>query len=126
MLFTDLMIGTYDRAFQKAPDVLNGVGMDVTTDPFLDVVVHGLMFRVVVSDSRITGPGIRVDVSGFGVGVLFDEPESWLPSGNLFLDGFYYERIKGLKSGGAKARIESATHGPSPKNLFRKEESRWC
>ncbi len=47
-----------------------------------------------------------LDLRHAHIGVLFDEPGSWLPSGNLFLDGCTYDRIEGLQPGDAKPRVE--------------------
>ncbi len=55
----------------------------------------------------ITTPkDVILDLEHSHIGVLFDEPGSWLPSGNLFLDGCTYDRIEGLQPGDSKPRIE--------------------
>jgi hypothetical protein len=43
MFFRDLMVGTDNRMLEKAPDVLNGVRVDITPYPFLSTMVDRLV-----------------------------------------------------------------------------------
>jgi len=71
MLCADIVIGTHDGPLEKAPDVLNAVGVDVTTSPFLDAVLDGLVDGILIVYSPVGGPFICID--SFGIGVLVDE-----------------------------------------------------
>jgi hypothetical protein len=42
MFLADLMIGTDNRAFEKTPDVLNGVSVNVSTHPFTGAPALGI------------------------------------------------------------------------------------
>src|SRR5207253_5630472 len=73
MLLADLMIGADDRAFQKAPHALNGVGMHLPPYPFLLRVIDGQVLRVLVSDAFVCLPLVGDDLPCFVVGKLVDE-----------------------------------------------------
>ena len=74
------MVGTHNRPFQEAPDVLYGVGVHVATDPFFDVVVDGLMGRIFVGNPEVGGPRISHNASGLGVSMVTDEAVKGLAS----------------------------------------------
>ena len=73
MLYADLVERADDGALEQAPDVLDPVGVDVPTDPFVFAVVDGLMPRVMVMDTQVGAEFIRVDRFGFVLDVFFDE-----------------------------------------------------
>ncbi len=50
------MIRTDNRTLKETPHILNGVGMDITTHPFLGTMVDCLMPSIMVSDSPIGKP----------------------------------------------------------------------
>jgi len=81
----DLMERPDNRAVEKAPDVLDGVGVELAPDPFFLAVIDRFMLRVAVPDALVGGPLIRHDDLGIVVSVLLDEPvERFLVGG---LDG---------------------------------------
>ncbi len=45
------MIRTHNRPLKETPDVLNGVGMDIASNPFLLVMADCLMPSIMVSDT---------------------------------------------------------------------------
>lgn len=53
MLDRQLVIGTRDRAFQQAPDVLNTVRIDTITNIFIGAVIDNLMLRVGISNASV-------------------------------------------------------------------------
>ena len=79
MLVADLVIGTYYRAFQQAPDVLNRVGMHDAAYPFLLLMVNRLVLRVVIGDAVIAVPLIRANHLRVVMGKLLDEAMQRLP-----------------------------------------------
>ncbi len=74
------MVGTRNRPLQEAPDVLDGVGVNVATDPFLDVVVDCFMGGVFVGNAKICGPGVGYDPFGLRVSVFANEGMEGLSS----------------------------------------------
>ena len=42
MFMRDMMVRANNRPLKETPDILNGVGVDITTYPFLLVVVDSL------------------------------------------------------------------------------------
>jgi len=73
MFDRDFMIGTDDRALEKAPNVLNGVSVNIAPDVLVNAVVDRLMARVMVSDTPIRTPFVSIDCFGIRSGSVLDE-----------------------------------------------------
>lgn len=73
MLDAELVVRADDRPIQKTPDGFDGVGMNITPNPFLLAVADRFVDRVLVSDAVITGVGVGVDRYGFVGNVRTDE-----------------------------------------------------
>src|SRR6185437_7049887 len=71
MLHGELVIGTRNRPFQKAPNIFNSVGMNVTTCPFFLNVVYSLMHGVVVANSFVGWEFVRNNDFGIRSRMLF-------------------------------------------------------
>ena len=61
MFFTDLMVGTHNRPLEKAPDVLNRIGVDVATYPFISTMVDRLMLNTLFLKPFISRQFISVN-----------------------------------------------------------------
>jgi len=61
MFMRDFMIRTNYRPLKETPDVLYGIGMDITPDPFFGTVIDRLVPCVAVSDTLIRRPFIGID-----------------------------------------------------------------
>ena len=61
MFSREFMIRTNNRTLKETPDALNGVGMDITPNPFLSTMVDCLVPSVVVSNPVISRPIICID-----------------------------------------------------------------
>ena len=66
MFFTNLMVGTHNRAFEKAPDVLNGVGVNITLHPFIGTMVDRFMLDTLFLKPFISWKVIGKDSFYFG------------------------------------------------------------
>ena len=69
MFFTDLMIGTHDRTFEKAPDVLNGVSMNITLNPFVSTVINRLVLCSFIRNTFVSRRIISIDLIRCGMTV---------------------------------------------------------
>lgn len=69
MFFTNLMIRTDNRTLKKRPDILNRVGMNVTTYPFLGTMIDGLMYGIFVTNAIVSGEIIGVNRFGVRFGM---------------------------------------------------------
>ena len=61
MFGREFMIRTNNRTLKETPDVLNSIGVDITTHPFLSTMVDCLVSSVVVSNTIISRPIIGID-----------------------------------------------------------------
>ncbi len=52
------MIRTHNRPLKETPDILNSVGVDITTNPFLNTMVDCLVSSVVVGNTGTNIPTI--------------------------------------------------------------------
>ncbi len=73
MLCAELMIRPDNRPFEKAPDVLDAVGVELSAHPFFLRMVDGLVVGVEVGDSLVADPLVRDDHLGLRVRMLLDE-----------------------------------------------------
>ena len=73
MLDADLMVGADDRPLKQAPDVLNGIGVDIAIDPLFGAVVDSLVACIVVGNSLVGGPIVGIDCFGVRCGIGVDE-----------------------------------------------------
>ena len=53
MLNRELVISARHGTLQEAPDVLNPIGVNISTNVFFGTMIDDLMFRVVVSDPSV-------------------------------------------------------------------------
>ena len=68
------MIGTDDRTFEKTPDILHGVSVNVTTGIFFDVVVNCLVSGIMVHNTAVREPFVGVNGFRFIGHSVIDEP----------------------------------------------------
>jgi hypothetical protein len=61
MLDADLMVGADHGPLEQAPDVLDGVRVNVAPDPFFGGMIDGDMLCVGVPDALVADPAVRVD-----------------------------------------------------------------
>jgi hypothetical protein len=61
MFDTDPVVRTDNRTLEKAPDILDMVGMNAAIDPLILCVLDGLMSSVSISDSLIGSQFIGID-----------------------------------------------------------------
>src|SRR6266536_3543000 len=80
MLDRKLMIGTDDGALEQAPNVLDGIRMNVSANVFADHVIDGFVSGVLVTDTSIAEPTVCVDRLGIIVNVAIDEAVQFLPA----------------------------------------------
>src|ERR1043166_323468 len=73
MLHTDLVVSTNNRAFKKAPDAFDAVGVNIAANPLFRAVADALMPRVFISDAKVSGKFIGVDGFGLRIGVISNE-----------------------------------------------------
>ena len=79
MLHGEFVIGTRNRAFQEAPDILDAVRMDVPSDIFFCVMVDNFMLRIVVPDPSVGSPIVGDDDLSIMGRVFLDECVQGLP-----------------------------------------------
>lgn len=109
MFDRNLMKRTDNRPLQETPDVLYGVGVDVPTGVFADVVVDRLVERIFVSDALVGPPIVGVDGFGFiGNGFFSEGVESLAaPVWNNLEDDFTVP-LNGSHDDGLVALISTA------------------
>ena len=73
MLDRQLVIGPCDGALQEAPDILNAVRVNVSTNVLFGAVVDDLMLCVVVSNPTVGLPVIGNDDFSIGRSVVLDK-----------------------------------------------------
>lgn len=73
MFCADFVVSTHNGTLQEAPNVFDGVSMDIISNPFLFPVSDGLMPCVMVCYSPVGWPVVGVDGFGIGRGMLFNE-----------------------------------------------------
>ena len=86
-------------AFEKTPNVLNRIGVNVTAHPFFEAVVDRLMLGIMVANAMIGRPLIGDDTLSRRVNMLIDKCAERLPTSvfhnlqpdfTLSLDGPHY------------------------------------
>ena len=72
MLHADVVKGTHDRTLEETPYTLDGVRVNVSTDPF-PLVADDLVAGILVTNSDVGAEVVGVDRGGLVLDVLTDE-----------------------------------------------------
>jgi len=103
MFSGELMIRTHNRTLKETPYILNSVGMDITTHPFLSTMVDCLVPGIMVSDTLIWRPFIGVDSFGIRRGMSLDKlVECHAVSGTNYLHPQRTATLNGTNNGSLK------------------------
>ena len=66
MLHADLVEGTHDGTLEQAPHAFDAVRVDIAHDPFVEVVLHGVMLDAhTVPEATVGRKLVGVDGEGF-------------------------------------------------------------